>query len=191
MRMRITPTVSLPEIPEVNMNTPLIIRPSVETDPRRPVKSPLKKELTTAWYENSPRAHTPISIAIPFSTRQAIQVIETNSHTSQIEKRHVSTSRNGFLWKPVSEHDGKLVVLLPQSITGKVKSASLHASLPPRTETLIEDGRFTGDTHNGGRSHYRFSKAGKEYPNKVFVVVELKEGSYTSFEVRGSANRNN
>jgi hypothetical protein len=189
--MRINPSVSMPEIPNAGNRNSLIITPSVRMDPSRSVEAPANKALHTSWSDSHHTAHNPISIAIPFSTRHPVQVIETTSHASHMDRRHVSTSRNGFLWKPVSENDGKLVVLLPQSITGKVKSASLYSSLPPNSETLIENGRFTGDTHNGGRSHFRFSKAGKEYPHQVFVVAELKDGSYTSFAVRGSGNRNN
>ncbi|HMO18156.1 MAG TPA: hypothetical protein PKA63_11240 [Oligoflexia bacterium] len=102
----------------------------------------------------------------------------------------VSSSRNGFLWKPVSENNGRLVVLLPANLTGKVRSAAIYSSLPPSPENLIEDGKFSGDHQNGGRSHFRFSKPGGSYPNGSYVVAQLKDGSYTSFQIGNSSSRN-
>lgn len=110
-----------------------------------------------------------------------------NSYSSQ---NQINTSRNGFLWKPQSENDGKLVVLLPPQLTGKVQSASIHSSLPPDSNNQIEGGRFSGDTHNGGRSHFRFSKSGASYPDNAYVVAQLKDGTFTSFQIKNSGSRN-
>ena len=49
----------------------------------------------------------------------------------------------GFLWKPVSEGDGNLVVLLPSSLRGKVSGAEIR-----KGGSTLEKGRFSGDTHN-------------------------------------------
>jgi hypothetical protein len=97
---------------------------------------------------------------------------------------------NGFLWKPISESDGKLVVLLPASQTGSVSYAELYSSLPPSEETLLEKGRFSGDTHNGGRAHFRFSKPGGAYPDGAYVVATLFDGSQVSFQINDSSGRN-
>ncbi|MCB0334123.1 MAG: hypothetical protein KDD55_11525, partial [Bdellovibrionales bacterium] len=72
-----------------------------------------------------------------------------------------STAGSGeFLWKPVSESDGKLVVLLPSELRGNIDTVSIYASLPADNSSLIEEGNFTGDDHNGNRPHFRFSQAG-------------------------------
>lgn len=112
------------------------------------------------------------------------------AHASGISGRGtVTANRQGFLWKPVSESDGKLVVLLPPGLTGQVASAGIYSSLPPSGETLIEKGRFSGDSANGGRAHFRFSKPGGAYADGVYVVAHLKDGSIVKFRVGESSQR--
>lgn len=94
-----------------------------------------------------------------------------------------------FLWKPNSESDGKLVVLLPSQYTGRVTSASIYESMPPTEEGLIEEGRFSGDSHNGGRAHFRFNKAGGAYPNNIYVVARLVDGRTVSFPIENGSQR--
>jgi hypothetical protein len=76
----------------------------------------------------------------------------------------------GFLWKPISESDGKLVVLMPSHLTGKIKSLSLRDS----SGQELEEGRFSGNA-NGGRDHFRFGLAGKDY-NDATLHVALRTG---------------
>lgn len=101
----------------------------------------------------------------------------------------ISISTGGFLWKPVSESNGKLVVLLPSSLAGKVSAAEIHSSLPPSDTTLLESGKFSSNA-NGGRDHFRFSNAGGAYPDSAYVVAKLKTGDYASFQIGDSASRN-
>lgn len=96
----------------------------------------------------------------------------------------------GFLWKPQSEADGRLVVLLPPALTGNVVSAGIYRSLPASEANRLEEGRFSGDTHNGGRAHFRFSNAGGAYPDGSFVVAQLRDGSQVSFQIGNSSSRN-
>jgi len=77
----------------------------------------------------------------------------------------------GFLWKPISHNDGKLVVLIPVQYRGKVGSCVVAN---PDGET-IEKGRFAGDIHNGGRSHFRFEKSGAEFGENIYVVADVGE----------------
>ena len=95
---------------------------------------------------------------------------------------------NGFLWKPVSESNGNLVVLFPPNLTGNISSAGIYSSLPPSYENLIEEGDFSGDNHNGGRAHFRFSKPGGGYPDGVYVVAQLSNGESATFEIENSSN---
>lgn len=69
---------------------------------------------------------------------------------------------NVFLWKPASESDGNLVVLVPAALSGE----------PSGTLTINDNisGRFTG-IHNGNRNHYRFSRPGREYGENIPVVL--------------------
>jgi hypothetical protein len=90
----------------------------------------------------------------------------------------------GFLFKPVSESDGKLVVLLPPRLAGLVKSVSL---LGPNGE-VIETGRYTGNG-NGGRDHYRFSRAGGQYQDGLTVQATLATGELVRYIIRETSQR--
>ncbi len=96
----------------------------------------------------------------------------------------------GFLWKPVSEGDGKLVVLLPTELRGKIDRAEIHSALPPSEETKIEEGRFSGDSTNGNRPHFRFDKEGSGYGNDIYLVCYKDDGSYLSWSIEDGAKRN-
>ena len=100
------------------------------------------------------------------------------------------SSLSGFLWKPSSEADGRLVVLLPQALTGNVVSAGIYSDLPATQSNRIEEGRFSGDSHNGGRAHFRFSQSGGSYPDGSFIVATLRNGENVTFQIGDSASRN-
>ncbi len=102
----------------------------------------------------------------------------------------VNHGRNGFLWKPVSESDGNLVVLFPSSLTGNISSSGIYSELPICEENLIEKGRFSGDSKNGGRAHFRFNNPGGSYPDVAYVVAELRDGTTTYFQIAESSKRN-
>ncbi len=178
--MKILPSVEKPPVVSYS-STPLFVPPSVSAAPGSTASEQLS-ELNSKSYTPLPsvQQHTPASIAVPFRTPQEIQTAG----------KHISVSRSGFLWKPVSENNGKLVILLPQSLTGKVQSTSIHSSLPPGSTNMIESGKFSGDTHNGNRAHFRFSKPGDSYPDNAYVVAQLKDGTYTTFQINDSGRRN-
>jgi hypothetical protein len=92
-----------------------------------------------------------------------------------------------FLWKPESESDGNLVVLLPSQYTGQIVSAGIYSD--PSGENLIDEGRFAGDDHNGGRAHFRFSKNGGSYPDGSYVVAQLTNGQTVSFKIGETSGR--
>ena len=72
----------------------------------------------------------------------------------------------GFLWKPVSDSNGNLVVLLPSQYNGKVSSVSVNG----------ERGSFSGIA-NGNRTHWRFSKPGAAYGSNARVVATTSGGN--------------
>ncbi len=90
----------------------------------------------------------------------------------------------GFLWKPISDSDGKLAVLLPPSFAGLVASARL---LGPNGDE-IESGRYGGNG-NGGREHFRFSQPGGNYPQGVVVEALLKSGEKVLFKIGNPSER--
>lgn len=90
----------------------------------------------------------------------------------------------GFLWKPISENTGKLVVLLPPQYTGQV-SASFVATTGG---SVIEQGRFSS-VANGNREHYRYSKPGSGYSAGVVVVADLKAGGSVHWPIPSPGSR--
>lgn len=95
----------------------------------------------------------------------------------------------GFLWKPRSESNGDLVVLLPQELTGNVTSANIHTTDSTAPDTMIEAGRFAGDTHNGNRPHFRFESPGAAYGGNVWVVARTADGRDLGWLIPNGAAR--
>jgi hypothetical protein len=96
----------------------------------------------------------------------------------------------GFLWKPVSESDKKLVVLLPEALRGMINRVEIHSSLPPSEATKLADGRFAGDNMNGNRPHFRFERPGSTYGNNVHVVAYHNDGSMLTWDIKNGGSRN-
>lgn len=82
----------------------------------------------------------------------------------------------GFLWKPVSDSNGNLVVLLPSQYNGKVSSVSVNG----------ERGSFSGIA-NGNRTHWRFSKPGAAYGSNARVVATTSAGNASWTVPNGAA----
>jgi hypothetical protein len=78
--------------------------------------------------------------------------------------------QRGFLFKPISDSTGKVAVLMPPSLTGKVKSVSL------KSNDSIESGSY-GGIGNGFREHFRFKWPGSSYSANLSVVVMLSDGT--------------
>jgi hypothetical protein len=79
---------------------------------------------------------------------------------------------NGFLWKPVSESDGNLVVILPTEFKERAEQVRV-VSLSGQ----IESGTFRGFA-NGNRQHWRFSSAGSSYTGTVTIISKNGECVY-------------
>jgi hypothetical protein len=95
-------------------------------------------------------------------------------------------SRSGqFLWKPVADKDGKLAILLPSRLTGKIKSVAI---LSPDKTKIIAKGKYSG-VGNGDREHFRFSKAGGAYPDNAIVMITLKDGKTYNVKVKETSDR--
>jgi hypothetical protein len=90
----------------------------------------------------------------------------------------------GLLFKPVSEKDKKLVVILPQKLAGLVSSVRLMSP----TGELLEAGNYSGNG-NGGRDHYRFSKPGGEYPDGLTVEATLRTGEVVRYKIAETSER--
>lgn len=91
----------------------------------------------------------------------------------------------GFLWKPVSDSNGKLVVLLPPKLAGQAKSVEVQDA----SGKTLAKGRYTGDA-NGGRPHFRFDKPGAAFGSDVRVVATLADGQKVTYPIKNGAARN-
>jgi len=97
-----------------------------------------------------------------------------------------SLNRNaGFLWKPESDKNQKLAILLPPNLAGKVAEVIV---LSPDGKLTLQRGRYSG-VGNGAREHYRFSKAGSEFPDGSIVVIKLKDGTTKHMVIKETSAR--
>lgn len=91
--------------------------------------------------------------------------IQAQSQTAEAAQCNPFPSGRGMVYKPVSEGDGRLVVLLPSS-----NAISAGAAMADRTGKIVERGRSVGRT-NGNRPTFRFSRPGRGYPSPGILVV--------------------
>jgi len=90
----------------------------------------------------------------------------------------------GFVWKPISEGDGNLVVLLPAGLRGAVVGTDIV-----RGGGVVERGRFAGDSTNGGRPQYRFSMPGSGYGSGLTLVARLTDGTTQRWSISNGGTR--
>lgn len=93
----------------------------------------------------------------------------------------------GFLWKPKSESNGNLVVLVPAIHRQRHGNAGIYRSKSTSAENLIEMGTFVGDTHNGARPHFRFKESGSFY-GACWFIVGTEDGTL-GWEIPNGAQR--
>jgi hypothetical protein len=90
-----------------------------------------------------------------------------------------------FLWKPQSEKDGKLAVLIPSSLTGRVAEVAI---VSPDKKRVLQSGKFSG-VGNGNRAHFRFSKSGDKFPDGAIVWIKLKDGTSRHMVIKETSAR--
>lgn len=89
-----------------------------------------------------------------------------------------------FLWKPISEKDRRLVILLPAHLTGKVDSVTVWDA----DGKVLEKGNYCG-VANGGREHYRFTRKGGTFPDGARVELSLKDGGEKRITVKDTSRQ--
>jgi hypothetical protein len=88
-----------------------------------------------------------------------------------------------FLWKPKSDKDGKLAILLPSALEGQVDSVSVIS--PSGT---VSTGKYAG-VGNGSREHFRFTRPGGDFQDGSKVVITMKDGSLKEVQISDSSAR--
>ncbi|MBM4154849.1 MAG: hypothetical protein FJ221_07435 [Lentisphaerae bacterium] len=96
----------------------------------------------------------------------------------------VTGAGGGFLWKPVSESRGTLVVLLPETYTGGISTVFIAES----NGTVVEVGSYRGN-YNGNRAHYDFTMAGGGYGTGIYVVADLEDGTTVNWYIADGSSR--
>ena len=95
----------------------------------------------------------------------------------------------GFLWKPTSDSNGRLVVIWPPQYTGRIGSCSIHSGYPTSAKNRIETGLFSS-VGNGGRAHFRFSRQGGAYGGNIYASATINDGSKVTYFVANTGARN-
>lgn len=91
----------------------------------------------------------------------------------------------GFLWKPTSDKNGDLVILLPKKLTGRVEEVRV---LSPDGKKTLGKGKYSG-VGNGDREHFRFSKPGSGYPDGSIVYIKLEDGTTRHVKINDTSRR--
>ena len=95
----------------------------------------------------------------------------------------------GFLWKPESDSNGRLVILFPPQFTGQLTSCDLVNSSGAVIETGQYAGSGNGQTPTTPREHFRFSDPGGKYPVNVVVRGNLKNGGSVNYIIDKPGSR--
>lgn len=92
---------------------------------------------------------------------------------------------NGFLFKPISNNQQKLAILLPEDYKGNVSGVTLLDSLG----NVLDEGTSTGYGEEGTREKFSFNKKGGEYPENLTVNVQFMDGTNIQYLIPDPAKR--
>jgi hypothetical protein len=129
---------------------------------------------------------TPTVDTDPLAVPSTEQVTESSTtRTSPFDLGSLLPKGGGFLWKPTSDKNGDLVILLPKKLTGKAQEVRV---LSPDGKKTLGKGRYSG-VGNGDREHFRFSKPGSAYPDKAIVYIKLEDGTTRHLRINDTSRR--
>lgn len=149
-------------------------QPEIPQQPSSAITTPAESPATTS----------------PSTTKTPVKNVPQKPTASACPREPVKQGRplsnsSGFLWKPQSDKDGKLAILLPPHLTGKVADVAI---LSPDGMRTLQRGHYSG-SGNGEREHFRFSKPGGDFPDGSIVVIMLKDGSRQHLTIKETSAR--
>jgi len=154
-----TTTETAPQTPDTNVAVPTLApEPVPSSAPELPV-------------ETSPPIEAPTTSPTP--------------EMPKIDLGQLLSKTGGFLWKPVSDKNGDLAILIPKQLTGKVKEVRIIN--PDGTKSMAK-GKYSG-VGNGNREHYRFTKPGGGYPDRAIVLIKLEDGTARHVRISDTSRR--
>ena len=115
--------------------------------------------------------------------------IEAKEAHSVVANGTTIDGAGGFLWKPKSDSNGNLVVLLPAEISNNISSVVLK----DLEGNVLEAGTFSSlanPDEKGDRAHYRFSKPGGSYGSSVIVEATMNNGEVYTYQINNTSERN-
>lgn len=180
-----------------DMQQPSLSEPSTISGnaPFAPASDQLATPTTTPATPSQPSDEAPavptIEITPSVDTEQSASVAaenspsEVTSKSSPFDLGTLLGKTGGFLWKPTSDKNGDLVVLLPKRLTGKVQEVRV---LSPDGKKSLAKGKYSG-VGNGDREHFRFSKPGSGYPDGSIVYIKLEDGTTRHVKISDTSRR--
>jgi hypothetical protein len=91
----------------------------------------------------------------------------------------------GFLWKPISNNQNKLAVLLPNDFKYQVSGVTvLDAS-----GVVLDSGTSTGYGDDGEREKFSFNKTGGDYGDNLTVNVAFMDGTHIEYKIPDGSKR--
>jgi len=171
--------------------------PSGTTTPTTPTLTPIIEEQPSDFAPQIPEDPAPAVATEILAPQTAPVPVEAPTETDNIMDTLFNTARGPinlgpqlgrsgeFLWKPVSEKDGRLAILLPSSMTGRVSEVCV---IKPDGSRALQRGRASG-VGNGNREHYRFSKAGGNFPDGSIVLIKMMDGTNRHVTISETSRR--
>jgi hypothetical protein len=123
--------------------------------------------------------------SLTVSTSTNSKPFSTEPTSVKVEQEYITdVDMKGFVWKPVSESDGKLVVLAPNSLAGRIKEAKVFNT----DREILDEGRFAGNA-NGGRDHFRFNMPGGSFGSGSYLEFVLDTGGLVKVDIDNPSER--
>lgn len=94
------------------------------------------------------------------------------------------TYSDGLIWKPYSDSNGDVAIILEPDLKDKINSVTLRDS----NGNILEE-KSVVRVDDRGRSILFFNQPGNEYPEDMTVQVSLKDGDAIQYLVANPSNR--
>ena len=99
-----------------------------------------------------------------------------------VSRSDVSAQPSGFIWKPISDLNGKLAIAFPANLSGQILNVALVEE-GLTSDTVVETLTFSGNLDDG-RPVFRGQLPGANYPAPVVLVRQSTSSENTCIDVR-------